>query len=584
MAEELEELEPVEGEEMLEEEIPLSAEELFEQHKAEIDAAFEEKGFFRRMSEMFSGLSKPKSSAEYKLAKTELQRLTAPLAAILLPTMGVIILIVITAIQGQTKQTIQVDIARAQEEEAELEEEQEQEEIIEQTPPEETVEVTVDTPNVAIADVVTPAATPQNEPVSVKPATQDSVALIKSPVTMKSMTGSRTPGSIGAMTRGGAGYGDAQTEGAVLKALRWLKKTQNSNGSWNPSPISNTGLAILSFLAHGETPSSKEFGYTVQKAMQFLIDSLGRKKDKTGQDVVTFKGTDSHEYATLIATYALCEAYGMTRNPNTKIVAMQTLQRIVDNQGPTGGWDYGMNKTSTRDDMSYAGWALQALKAGKMAGLHPKGLDECIKKAIKCLKTRNFRNGGFNYTAGGGPTGLTATGCLAMQLLGYMNETEVKTALDTMRPWLPSFEGNKGKRLSEALPVGNPQYYCYYAAQCKYQAGMCAGATPANVKTWQDWNVAMKALYPSTIITLPETIEGPDGKPRKIGYWKMNKAEQTCGSGGDTMATCLCALQLMVYYRYLPTTQTKAAKAETPGEDEKKDAKKSNDVDVEVDI
>ena len=584
MAEELEELEPVEGEEMLEEEIPLSAEELFEQHKAEIDAAFEEKGFFRRMSEMFSGLSKPKSSAEYKLAKTELQRLTAPLAAILLPTMGVIILIVITAIQGQTKQTIQVDIARAQEEEAELEEEQEQEEIIEQTPPEETVEVMVDTPNVAIADVVTPAATPQNEPVSVKPAAQDSVALIKSPVTMKSMTGSRTPGSIGAMTRGGAGYGDAQTEGAVLKALRWLKKTQNSNGSWNPSPISNTGLAILSFLAHGETPSSKEFGYTVQKAMQFLIDSLGRKKDKTGQDVVTFKGTDGNEYATLIATYALCEAYGMTRNPNTKIVAMQTLQRIVDNQGPTGGWDYGMNKTSTRDDMSYAGWALQALKAGKMAGLHPKGLDECIKKAIKCLKTRNFRNGGFNYTAGGGPTGLTATGCLAMQLLGYMNETEVKTALDTMRPWLPSFEGNKGKRLSEALPVGNPQYYCYYAAQCKYQAGMCAGATPANVKTWQDWNVAMKALYPSTIITLPETIEGPDGKPRKIGYWKMNKAEQTCGSGGDTMATCLCALQLMVYYRYLPTTQTKAAKAETPGEDEKKDAKKSNDVDVEVDI
>ena len=584
MAEELEELEPVEGEEMLEEEIPLSAEELFEQHKAEIDAAFEEKGFFRRMSEMFSGLSKPKSSAEYKLAKTELQRLTAPLAAILLPTMGVIILIVITAIQGQTKQTIQVDIARAQEEEAELEEEQEQEEIVEQTPPEETVEVMVDTPNVAIADVVTPAATPQNEPVSVKPAAQDSVALIKSPVTMKSMTGSRTPGSIGAMTRGGAGYGDAQTEGAVLKALRWLKKTQNSNGSWNPSPISNTGLAILSFLAHGETPSSKEFGYTVQKAMQFLIDSLGRKKDKTGQDVVTFKGTDGNEYATLIATYALCEAYGMTRNPNTKIVAMQTLQRIVDNQGPTGGWDYGMNKTSTRDDMSYAGWALQALKAGKMAGLHPKGLDECIKKAIKCLKTRNFRNGGFNYTAGGGPTGLTATGCLAMQLLGYMNETEVKTALDTMRPWLPSFEGNKGKKLTEALPAGNPQYYCYYAAQCKYQAGMCAGATPANIKTWQDWNVAMKALYPATIITLPETIPGPDGKPRKIGYWKMNKAEQTCGSGGDTMATCLCALQLMVYYRYLPTTQTKAAKAETPGEDEKKDAKKSNDVDVEVDI
>ena len=583
MADELEELEPVEGEEMLEE-APLSAEEIFEQHKAEIEAAFEEKGFFRRMKDMFSGLSKPRSSAEYKLAKTELQRLAAPLAAILLPTLGVIVLIVITAITGQTKQTIQVDIARAQEDEAELEEEQEQEEVEEQTPPEETVDVMVDTPNVNVTDVSTPNQTPQNEPVTVKPATQDSVALIKSPVTMRSMTGSRTPGSIGKMTQGGGLYGDAQTEGAVLKALRWLKKTQNANGSWSPSPVSNTGLAILAFLAHGETPSSKEFGYTVQKAMQYLIDSLYKTKDKNGKEVVSFRGTDGNEYATLIATYALCEAYGMTRNPNTKIVAMQTLQRIVDGQSPTGGWDYGINPKSARDDVSFGGWALQALKAGKMAGLHPNGLDECIKKAVKCLKTRNFRNGGFNYVAGpGAPTGLTATGCLAMQLLGFMNETEVKTALDTMRAWVPSFEGVKGKKLSEALPTHNPQYYCYYASQCKYQAGMCQGATPANVKSWQDWNVAMKALYPRTIKTLPDTIEGPDGKPRKIGFWDCGK-DGTCVSGGHTMTTCLCALQLMVYYRYLPTTQTKAAKAETSGEEDKKDKKKSNDVDVEVDI
>ena len=576
-------MEPIEGEEIAED-APLSAQEIFEMHKADIEAAFEEKGFFRRLADMFTGLSKPHASAEYKLAKTELQRLAAPLCAILLPTLGVIILIVITAITGQSKQTIQVDIARAQEEEAELEEEK-QEEVEDQTPPEETVDVTVDTPNVTVTDVSTPAPTPQNEPVSVKPATQDSVALIKSPVTMKSMTGSRTPGSIGMMTRGGASYGDAKTEEAVMKALRWLKKTQQPNGSWKPSPISNTGLAILAFLAHGETPSSKEFGGTVQKAMQFLIDSVYTKKDKNGDSVPSFKGADGNEYATLIATYALCEAYGMTRNPNTKIVAMQTLQRIVDHQGPTGGWDYGINKKSTRDDMSFGGWALQALKAGKMAGMHPKGLDECIKKAIKCLKTRNFKNNGFNYCAGGGPTGLTATGCLAMQLLGYMNENEVKAALDTMRTWKPSFEGApKGTKLTDGLPNGNPQYYCYYAAQCKYQAGMCQGATPANIKSWQDWNLAMKALYPGKIKTLPETIPGPDGKPRKIGYWPW-VADNTCKGAGDTMTTCLCALQLMVYYRYLPTTQTKAAEAVTSGEEDSgAKGKKSKEIEVEVDI
>ena len=566
-----------EVEEIIEEEVPLSAEELFEQHKAEIDAAFEEKGFFRRLGDMFSGLSKPKSSPEYKLAKTELQRLAAPLSAILLPTLGVIALIVITAIQGQTKQTIQVDIARAQDEETELEEEEEQQEEVIETPPDEQVDVTVDTPNIAVSDVTTPSPTPPNENVTVKPAAQDSVALIKSPITMRSMTGSRTPGSIGAMTRGGAGYGDAQTEGAVLKALRWLKKTQKENGSWGPgTALANTALAVLAYLAHGETPGSKEFGQTVQNAIQYLIDA--QTMNAEGQ--ATYKGADGHEYATLIATYALCEAYGMTRNPNAKIAALAGMERIIKNQSPTGGWDYKMNKSSTRDDMSYEGWALQAIKAGKMAGLHPEGLDECIKKAIRCLKTRNFKNNGFNYTAGGGPTGLTATGCLCMQLLGYMNETEVKSALETMRPWMPSFEGTKGKALTEALPGGAPQYYCYYAAQCKYQAGMCQGATPANVKTWQDWNTAMKALYPPSIVTLPETIDGPDGKPKAIGYWKQ-------GYNNPTMGTCLVALQLMVYYRYLPTTQTKAAKVEShdDGADAKKDSKKkSKDVDVEVDI
>ena len=573
MSERLEELEPVEGEEMLEE-APLSAEELFEQHKAEIDAAFEEKGFFRRMRDMFSGLSKPHSSAEYKLAKTELQRLAAPLAAILLPTLGVIVLIVITAITGQTKQTIQVDIARAQEDEAELEEEQEQEEIEEQTQPDEQVDVTVDTPNVSVADVQTPSATPQNEPVTVKPAAQDSVALIKSPVTMKSMTGSRTPGSIGAMTRGGAGYGDAQTEGAVLKALRWLKKTQQRGGNWT-GDIANTALAILAYLAHGETPASKEFGQTVQNAIQYMIDA--QTMDKNG--VCHFRGAGGSEYGYLICTYALCEAYGMTRNPNAKIAALTALQRIVDNQSPTGGWDYNMKKTSTRDDMSYEGWALQALKAGKMAGLHPNGLDECIKKAIKCLKTRDFRGLGFNYTAGGGPTGLTATGCLCMQLLGYMNEPEVKTALNTMREWKPVFESKAGLKDGGPTPGSAPQYYCYYAAQCKYQAGMCEGATPANVKTWQEWNAAMKQLYPPSV-TPDGEIEGVDGKPKACGYWKQ-------GYNSTTMGTCLVALQLMVYYRYLPTTQTKAAKAVTAGDDEdrKKDAKKkANEVQVEVDI
>ena len=571
MSEELEN----EVEEIVEE---LTPEEIFEQHRQEIAERFEEKGFFKRLVEMFSGLSKPKNSREYKLAVVDLQRLAAPLMAVLLPTLGVIALIVITAVTGQSKDVVQIEVARAQTDQDELTDEQEPEPEIEpETPPDEMIDIQVDTPTINQVDFADSTPAPSNEPVSVKPAAQDSVAIIKSVVTMPSIAGSRNPGMIGVMTRGGRGYGDANTEATVLKVLWWLKATQSADGSWptksgTKSPLANTGFAVLTYLAHGETPSSSEnFGETVQKAMQYLIDS--QYVDNSG--TVRFKGVDGNEYAFLIATYALCETYGMTKNPNTKTAAMKALQRIVDSQSPTGGWDYKMNKASTRDDLSYAGWALQALKAGKMAGMHPKGLDECIKKAIKCLKTRSFDKGSFTYCANARyHRGLTATGCLAMQLLGFADQPEVRQSLEYMKDWRPSFDA-EGMNTATPKDCPSPQYYSYYAAQCKYQAGMRQGATTSDQKIWQTWNEAMKKLYPPSIKTLPEKVKGPDGKEHAQGYYENKDTWST----RPVMDTCLAALQLMVYYRSLPTTQTKATEVEPEPA-----TKGVSEVDVEVDI
>ena len=575
------------AEEIYEEEEGLTAEELFEQHKQEIAERFEEKGFFRRIGDMFKGFQQPKGSREYKLAVQELQRLKAPIIGVMLPVLGVIALIVITAVQGQQETAIQVDLARPVEDPPELKDDEPEPDVEPpETPPEEVTDIVVDTPVAGPVSEMVSDAPPTDAPLSVKPAPQDAVAIIKSPVTMRSMTGSRTPGSIGAMTRGGNGYGDASTEAAVLKVLRWLKKIQKTDGSYGggETSLATTALAVLTYLAHGEKPgSSEEFGYTVEKALQFLIGShKGDTPEKS-----RFAGSDANEYSYLIATYALCEAYGMTRNPNAKEVATITLQRIVNGQSPTGSWDYKINPQSTRDDLSFAGWALQALKAGKMAGLHPEGLDECIKKAIKCLKTRSFKDGGFRYTVEPStpPSGLTATGCLAMQLLGYGDQPEVRTSLDSMRQWLPTFKGSNAQfRPGGRMPGGDGnivqgvQYYCYYAAQCKYQAGMKDGATADDLKTWQDWNVAMKKLYPTSMITLDEKIEGPDGKMHAMGYWDQGYR----GKQYQILGTCLCALQLMVYYRYLPAT--KIEKAADTKKDDAKSKKAGAIVDVSVDI
>ena len=552
-------------------------EEEMKEQLAEEMAKYEEEGYFKRLLKMFSGLGRPHASREYKEAVLELQRQIAPLLAILLPVIGAAILFVVTAMGGSSEKKVTVELAQVEEDKP-LEDVEKPPET--EQPPDMDVEVQMDAPSISPVEQAE-VAPPTAEPQSVKVATVDAMLNIKSPVTMKSVAGTaRNAGVRGRYTGGGAQYGDPKTEAAVMKALRWLKLHQNPDGSWPGIRPASTGLAILTYLAHGETPSSPEFGKTVERGLESLINCIAVKGGKT-----VMNGSDGNEYAFLIGTYALCEAYGMTKNPNARAAAEKTLSRIIKGQSPTGGWDYKIDPKSKRDDMSFAGWALQAIKAGKMAGIHIDGMDECIKKAIKCLQTRNFKNGGFNYTAGGNPTGLTATGCLAMQLLGYSNTKEVKEALDFMRDWKPSFDPKdlpKGK--SDKSAGSCPQYYCYYATQCKYQAGMAKNAASGNQALWKKWNAEMKALYPNTIIAdknkdgSPVTIKDAKGKPQEVGHWVNKDAHTT----RPVMDTCLAALQLMVYYRYLPTTQLKATEVEKDVEDLSKD--KSGEIKVTIDI
>ena len=564
----------------------------------ELAKRYETKGFFSRLGSMFSGLSKPRSSREYKLARIELQRLMAPLIAIVSVLVLVGSLIVFTMVSENKAKAIEITVAQVEKDEV-IQEETPEEEPPDEPPPEpppmEDVEIVVDNPTPGPVSQMTPVAAPPATQVSVKPATQDTVAIINSPVKMKSMVGSRTPGSIGAATRGGGMYGDQTTEAAVYKALRWLKKTQNPDGSWgdkahtkggsNSSAAAGTGLAVLTFLAHGEKPSTKEFGPTVQKAIDWLINNQIEGKNRDGEMVWKIKDGGSAEYGFLIATYALCEAYGMTKNPNVKEAARRGLERIVKHQTPTGGWNYhlvvdaNITASGKPDDISYGGWCIQAIKAGKLAGIHVDGMEECIKKAIKCLKTRNFhKDQGFSYRPDQrDQAGLAGVGCLAMQLLGYGKEPEVKNALSVMRDWVPSFELD-----AHPHPRGSwnsPQYYNYYAAQCKFQAGMAKDAIQADQVAWQKWNTAMKAYYPNQMKDAGE-IPGPDGKPRKCAYWE-NK-DTPSHTIRPVMDTCLAALQLMVYYRYLPQATLKAE--EDKGEGAAAATDKSSDVDVEVDI
>lgn len=169
-----------------------------EERENYINELFEEKSYFARLRAMFSGLRMPSSSGEYKLARTELQRLTAPLVAILLPVVGVAVLIVITAVQSEHREVLQIDVGRIEEKAEELEDEPEPEpEEIDMT---QDVDVNVDVSVDAAPQMVSPAPpspNPGGEP--------DKVAAPPSPVTMNAVAGSLKMRGLGDGDGGGFG-------------------------------------------------------------------------------------------------------------------------------------------------------------------------------------------------------------------------------------------------------------------------------------------------------------------------------------------------------------------------------------------
>ena len=87
----------------------------------------------------------------------------------------------------------------------------------------------------------------------------------------------------------------------------------------------------------------------------------------------------------------------------------------------------------------------------------------------------------------------------------------------------------------------------------------------------------MKRFYPPSIKNLPEKVVGPDGREHDQGYFENDDRWST----RPVMDSCLVALQLMVYYRYLPTMQTRAGEVET---EPPSNVPVMDEVEVDVDI
>ena len=322
---------------------------------------------------------------------------------------------------------------------------------------------------------------------------------------------------------GGSKVGQA----SLLKALYWLKKVQNPDGSWgNKNPEAFTGLALLTFLAHGETPSSQNFGHTVRKAMEWLIN-----------DPVNPKAGRSYAHA--IKSYAIAEAYAMMGISELEGAMNSNIAEVIKGMQDSGSYDYEYKKGDRKEDLSLAGWNYQALKAAYGAGVRQRGLLKAIEKAVSWLKKcagSNSNGDGFPYALYKGKPNakhagrhtMRGVGVLCLQLFGEGQTPEIKDEIAQIAT-------EDLAKLSYTKPPRESLYGWYYATQAMFQKGGVE---------WKNWNRKFQKE-----LTANQHTEGYWEYP---GHYHGAKGDETTER---VYATTLCALMLTVYYRYLPSTK-----------------------------
>jgi hypothetical protein len=322
--------------------------------------------------------------------------------------------------------------------------------------------------------------------------------------------------------------GSAATERAVEMALDWLARHQSETGRWDGTGYDRgcsqcpgrqrvtcdtalTGLSLLCFVAAGHTHvKDGPYREAVQRGLDWLVEHQEEDGGLLGGESMYSHG---------IASIALAEAYGMTRDPLLERPVRAAVDFIdAARNRRVGGWRY---RPGQPGDTSIMGWQVMALKSASVAGIEVP--QEAFDAAAQWLDLvhQPERPGTYAYQPNAQVTpAMTAEGMFIAQLLGRARDE-------------PRMQGSASFIL-EHLPSWKPDantYYWYYATLALFQHQGDA---------WERWNDELKdQLLPN------QRKSGPaSGSWDPVGEWAR--------TGGRIYQTALCTLMLEVYYRYLP--------------------------------
>ena len=335
----------------------------------------------------------------------------------------------------------------------------------------------------------------------------------------------------------GAGGGTAESESAVGLALEWIVRQQRKDGLWSlqgpymdgsrqENRLAASALALLALQGAGNTPAAGDHREAVAKAWKAIL----RMQAADGTFDVGSMIEQHQMYAHGQITIALCEAFGMTQDPQFAEPARRALEYAVAAQMPDGGWRYQPPRPGgdNRGDMSVTGWFLMALKSGEMAGLAvPAETFERLTGFLDAVFVSPEKGYGYQISPGQKNfdfrPALTAEALLCRLYLGWKPEDpRIRSGVELLLREAPIDFDYRRKNA----------YAWYYETQVCHHVG--GGA-------WEAWNRRMQEqLVPAQVTS-----------GREKGSWDPAN-DQWGYVGGRLFMTSLCACMLEVYYRHLP--------------------------------
>ncbi|KAB2646444.1 MAG: hypothetical protein DVB27_07160 [Verrucomicrobia bacterium] len=314
--------------------------------------------------------------------------------------------------------------------------------------------------------------------------------------------------------------GSPETEAAVGKALAFLAGTQEPDGRWDLGKnkgtaghdVAATAFSLLAFYGRGERHDVDcKYRDNVKRGLDWLLS-----QQNVGSGDLRGPSPRGHAmYDQGIATLALVEAYGVTKDTALRPRVIAAIEFLTDSQHEGGGWRYSPREAG---DLSVTGWMVMALASAEMSGIPvPEKTQAGVAKFLKFVSGGN-EGGAYGYTDA---PGKGARGGNAMDVVGFFCAQLHGASANAARAFESALiTKSTGFKLQDV-------YYTYYGTLAAYQH---------QGPLWREWKEKMHV----------EFLKAQAGD----GSW--TPAGPHAGGMGPVIGTALVTLCLEAHYRYSP--------------------------------